>query len=327
MLIGHDEPVAAFDAAMRAERMHHAWLIAGPTGIGKAAFATMAAYRLLAHAAGPKIDLDRLLVPEEHPIARLLHNGSHPDFMRLTRLENEKTGVLARGISVEQVRSLQRKLFATTPSFSPWRVVIIDAIDDLERAAANALLKNLEEPPPNTLFLLISHAPGRLLPTIRSRCRLLRLSPLLDDDVRAVLTCLLPDEEGAEIEALVQIGQGSPGRAVGFAGLDIAGLDRAMREIAATGDASGRDRVSLARSLAGKASQPRYEAFLSRVAPLIADHARVRSGAALAQTLGLWERARSLAESAVRQSLDPQSVVFELAGLLATLAPSERAHG
>ena len=106
---------------------------------------------------------------------------SHPDFKLLERLPKANSEELARSITVDQVRGLQ-PLFATTPSLSPRRVVLIDAIDDLERSAANALLKNLEEPPAGTIFLLVSHAPGRLLPTIRSRCRLLRFDPLDDDD-------------------------------------------------------------------------------------------------------------------------------------------------
>ena len=129
---------------------------------------------MLADAAGPPVDAPGLDVPDDHPAARLVAAGSHPDLMRLERLARDGGTELARSINVDQVRGLQR-LFATTPSMSPWRAVVIDAIDDLERGGANALLKNLEEPPPNTVFLLVSHAPERLLPTIRSRCRLLRL--------------------------------------------------------------------------------------------------------------------------------------------------------
>src|SRR3712207_4232904 len=123
--------------------------------------------------------------------------------MRLERLPRD--GELARSITVDQVRGLQR-LFATTPSLSPWRVVVIDAIDDLERPAANALLKNLEEPPANSLFLLVSHAPERLLPTIRSRCRQLRFSALQPDAMAAALGGAIEDPEPGEIDALVQVG-------------------------------------------------------------------------------------------------------------------------
>jgi DNA polymerase-3 subunit delta' len=165
-------------------------------------------------------------VPAGHPAAHLAAAGSHPDLMRLERLvrENSTTGDLARNISVDQVRSLQR-LFNTTASLSPWRAVIVDSIDDLERNAANALLKNLEEPPPSSVFLLVSHAPERLLPTIRSRCRLLRLSRLDDDAMTSALRAALPDAEDKEIGDLAAAGNGSPGRALAWRGLDVAGLD------------------------------------------------------------------------------------------------------
>ena len=145
---------------------------------------------------------------------------------------------LARSITIAQVRTLQ-PLFATTPSMSARRVVVIDAIDDLERGGANALLKNLEEPPAGTIFLLVSHAPGRLLPTIRSRCRLLRFEALADDEVASAIRALPPDADDEEIAALVRASDGAPGRALRYAGLDIAGIDSAhCRDRAATATAT-----------------------------------------------------------------------------------------
>jgi DNA polymerase-3 subunit delta' len=313
--------MAAFREGLDSGRLHHAWLISGPAGIGKALFAQKAALRVLAQGAG-EIAAPGLDVPLGHPTARLMAAGSHPDLMRLERLpkENSSAGELARSISVDQVRGLQR-LFGTTASMSPWRAVIVDSIDDLERPAANALLKNLEEPPPNSLFLLVSHASEKLLPTIRSRCRQLRLSPLSDDAMTSALREALPDADEEEIHALRQAGEGSPGRAIAFRGLDIAALDQAMAELVRHGDVGNGRRSRLAQSLAGKSAQPRYEAFLARAPSLIAAEARQRRGAALAEALGLWERARSLAGGAVPLSLEPESVVFELGGMLAALAP------
>jgi DNA polymerase-3 subunit delta' len=320
-LLGQGEQIAAFRDALASGRMHHAWLLVGPQGLGKASFALEAARRLLAEAAGPAVDGPGLDVPEEHSVARYIAAGSHPDFRRLERLAKDASGELARSITVAQVRSLQ-SLFATTPSLSDRRVVLIDAIDDLERPAANALLKNLEEPPAGTLFLLVSHAPGRLLPTIRSRCRLLRFAPLEPHDMRAALLQAMPEADPAEISALAALGQGAPGRALRFAGLDMAGLDQAMETLIARGDPTNALRAGLAKRLAGKAAQARYEAFLERVPARIASHARSLGGDALARAVAMWEQARGLAESAVRLSLDPQAVVFELAGLLAALAPA-----
>ena len=319
-LFGHADAVGALLNAMRSERLHHAWLLAGPQGVGKATFAAVAARRLLAEAAGPAPAQDGLYVPEEHPVAALLNAGSHPDFRMLSRLPRDRTEELARSVTVDQVRSLQ-PMFATTPSLSPRRVIVVDAIDDLERNAANALLKNLEEPPAGTIFLLVSHAPGRLLPTIRSRCRSLRFGPLEDAATRAVLQATLPDVEDAELDGLVRVAAGVPGAALRFAGLDIAGLDAAIERLALHGDPGNTLRATLARSLAGKGAQPRYEAFLRRAPARIAAAARMLPVDAMGAGVLLWRQARDIADRAVGLSLDPQATVFEIAGLVARLAP------
>jgi len=321
-LHGHDEAVTAFRAGMDSGRLHHAWLLAGPRGIGKALFADKAALRALAEAAGPPLDTLGLDVPDEHPTARLVAAGSHPDLMRLERLAKESGTELARSINVDQVRGLQR-LFVTTSSMSPWRAVVIDSIDDLEPGGANALLKNLEEPPANTIFLLVSHAPERLLATIRSRCRLLRLSPLADDVMTSALEAAVPDAGPEEIAALVRIGEGAPGRALAWRGLQVETLDREMDALVRDGDPLNARRAALGQSLSLKSAQGRYEAFLARAPARIAAEARARRGPALAKALRLWERASGLAGSAQRLSLDPQSTAFELAGMLAALAPEE----
>ncbi len=321
MIVGHEEPIAAFLDAARSDRLHHAWLMAGPQGVGKAAFALAAARWLLATAAGPALQGGRLEVPDTHPISSLLDAGSHPDFKLLQRLPRPNSEDLARSITVDQVRSLQ-PLFATTPSLSARRVVVIDAIDDLERGGANALLKNLEEPPAGTVFLLVSHAPGRLLPTIRSRCRLLRFGPLGNEEVRVVLRHALPEADAGEIESLVRVAEGAPGNALRFAGLDIAGLDQAIETLAARGDTSNALRTALGRTLATKSAQPRYEAFLERAPSRIAAAARW-GRPDMGETVALWRQARDIADRAVRQSLDPQLTVVEIAGLVAKLAQAE----
>lgn len=323
-LHGHDPAVASFLEGLRSGRLHHAWLVSGPRGVGKALFADKAALRVLAEGAGSRVDAPGLDVPDNHPTARLIDAGSHPDLMRLERLPKDTSGELARSITVDQVRGLQR-LFSTTPSMSPWRAVVIDAVDDLERSGANALLKNLEEPPANTVFLLVSHASERLLPTIRSRCRQLRLSALDDDAMTSALRAALPDADEYEIDGLRRVGEGSPGQAIAFRGLEIDALDRAMREIAAQGDPTNARRSALAQSLSLKAAQPRYEAFLARAPALIAEQAKARRGPALAEAIRLWERASDLAGSASRLSLDTTAVVFEISGLLAALAARRHA--
>jgi len=324
-LYGHEAAVSAFRDALEAGRLHHAWLISGPQGIGKGLFAEKAALRVLAQGQG-RVEALGLDVPDDHPAARLVAAGSHPDLMKLERLPRESSaaGELARSISIAQVRGLQR-LFVTTSSMSPWRVAVIDAIDDLEPPAANALLKSLEEPPAHSLFLLVSHATERLMPTIRSRCRPLRLSTLDDDAMTSALSAALPDADQEEIRELTAAGQGAPGRAVAFRGLDIAELDSAMAVMAKEGDPTNARRSRLAQRLAPKSAQPRFEAFLARAPALIASEAKGRRGPALAEALRLWERAHALAAGATHLSLDPESVAFELGGMIASLAPREKA--
>lgn len=322
-VLGHEAQAAAIRDAARTGKLHHAWLLAGPKGVGKASFALAAARWLLAEAAGSAAASEGFEVAEDNPTARLMAAGSHPDFRLLERLPRETTGDLARNISIAQVRSLQT-LFATTPSLSPRRVVMIDSIDDLERAAANALLKNLEEPPAGTLFLLVSHAPGRLLPTIRSRCRLLRFAALDDAAMTSVLRRELPEAGTEEVSALARIGGGAPGEALRFAGLDIAGLDASLAKIAETGDPFNAERGALSRSFGAKSAQPRYEALLERAPAFIAATAKRRSGAALAEAIETWEAARDLSSTAIVANLDAQAVAFELGGLVARLAPKSR---
>ncbi|HEX8554920.1 MAG TPA: AAA family ATPase [Sphingomonas sp.] len=317
-LVGHAAAQAGFLAALSGDAMHHAWLLVGPEGVGKATFARAAAARLLARAAGEG-ELDQTLdLPATSRTAAMLAAGSHPDFRVLERLQKDADKPdLARSITIAQVRALQ-PMFATTPSMGPGRVVLIDAIDDLERAGANALLKNLEEPPQGTVFLLVSHAPGRLLPTIRSRCRLLRFEPLATADMRAVLHAQMPEADASEIATLVAAGEGSPGRALRYAGLDLAGIDAALAAFAA-GDAGNVERLRLAKALAPKAAQPRYELFLDRAPSFIAAQAHVRRGDALRTALDAQSAARDLAGAAIGLSLDAQATVIEMAGLVARL--------
>jgi DNA polymerase-3 subunit delta' len=320
-LVGNISAQAAFGAAVNGVSLHHAWLFVGPQGVGKASFAHMAALRMLADAAHPGSLPPGFAVPAGHPTRALVAAGSHPDFKLLSRLpkDSEKPDQdLARSITIAQVRTLQG-LFATTPSMSPRRVVVIDAADDLERGGANALLKSLEEPPAGTIFILISHAAGRLLPTIRSRCRLLRFEALATDQVAEALRRQLPDSAETDIAALAQSADGAPGRALRHAGFDIAGIDRALAAIAERGDPDNGVRIRLARSLSGKAAAGSYAAFLDLAPSFIARQARTRSGVALRTALDAHHAARELAAAAPGLSLDPQATVFEMAGIVARL--------
>lgn len=320
-IFGNAAAQSAFLAAMRGGALHHAWLLTGPQGVGKASFARLAAMRMLADGANPDAAPAGFDVPQGDRTRSLIEAGSHPDYRVLARLpkDPEKPDQdLARSITIAQVRTLQ-PLFATTPSMSARRVVVIDAIDDLERGGANALLKNLEEPPAGTIFLLVSHAPGRLLPTIRSRCRLLRFEALGEDEVTKAIRALRPEADDEEVAALVRASDGAPGRALRYAGLDIAGIDSALAEIASDGDRDNGRRLKLAKALGSKTSQPRYEAFLDRAQAFVAEQARTRSGPGLRTALDAHAAARDLAGAAVGLSLDAQATVFEMAGIVASL--------
>ncbi|RSV18796.1 AAA family ATPase [Sphingomonas sp. ABOLG] len=309
---GNAAAQALFRSAMDAGTLHHAWLLSGPQGIGKSTFARETATSLLSEAAR---DLGSART------RALIEAGSHPDFRVLERLpkDGKPDAELARSITISQVRSLN-PLFATTPSLSSRRVILIDAVDDLERSGANALLKNLEEPPAGTIFLLISHAPGRLLPTVRSRCRLLRFEPLDREEMAAALDALLPEATPDERDTLIRVGMGSPGRALRFAGLGLEKIDEALQRIARDGDRDNAERVRLMRALSLKAAQSRYEAFLDRVPTFLAEQAPYRSGQALRTALDAYDDARQIASSARALSLDAGGTVFELAGVVARLA-------
>lgn len=298
--------------------MHHAWLLTGPRGIGKASFALAAATRLLAEAAGPPVAEPGIATPDTHPTARLIAAGSHPDYRFLERVENKTGTALARNISVDQVRSLG-DLFSVTPAMSDWRVVTIDAADDLEASAANALLKMLEEPPAKCVFLLVSHVPGRLLPTIRSRCRKLEFQPLGDDVMALVLAGLSVDP--ASLPTLIQRAGGSPGTALSYAALDLAPLHDQALAIMRSGDPVNERRSKLAQSLSLKASADRYVAFLRIVPTMIADEAKRLDGPARLRALDAYRRARDTCQLAPRLSFDPGATIFQLGTILASVAP------
>ncbi|MCJ7422401.1 DNA polymerase III subunit delta' [Sphingomicrobium astaxanthinifaciens] len=319
MIIGQDQAVGRFLAAWRSGTPHHAWLLAGPKGVGKASFAQAAALRVLAEAAGPMPAGNGLDVDPDHPTARLIDAGSHPDFRRLERGMNKSGTALARNISVAQVRELGG-LFAVTPSMSDWRVIVIDSADDLEASAANALLKMLEEPPANTLFFLVAHAPGRLLPTIRSRCRRLDFATLAPDDVARVIEQVRPATEARERERLAALAGGSAGRALAIAEHDLTPLAEAATQLMREGDPTNARRAALAKSLSSKAAAERYAIFLAMLPGIVAQEARGATGSRRAALLDAYAEARRTAQLAPRLSSDPASTVYVLTGHLAAAA-------
>lgn len=220
-LFGLEAAERALLRAWRSGRMPHAWLLTGPRGIGKATLAHRFARFVLSggdgeqgfFAAPPADDLQ-----SESAAARQIAAGGHPDLRLVTRTAGDN-GRVRQEIVVGDVRDLGQFLHLT-PAAGGWRVAIVDAADDLNRNAANALLKVLEEPPANALLLLTSHGPGRLLPTIRSRCRRLALEPLAPATVGDGLRHLRPELDPGAVPTLVQLAEGSIGRAAALADLD-----------------------------------------------------------------------------------------------------------
>ena len=322
MIVGHDPALAEFLSSWRGKAIHHAWLLGGPRGIGKASFARAAAKRVLAEAAGHVPSAHDLDIDPQIPTARFIDaegGSAHPDFQYVERGLNKTGTALARNITVDQIRDLAG-LFSATPAMSDWRAVVIDSVDDLETGAANALLKLLEEPPPNCLFLLVSHVPGRLLPTIRSRCRTLAFQPLDDDAMTSILARELPDEGAARHRALIEAAGGSAGRALALAALDLEPLRKEAVGLMRDGDPTNARRSKLASALSGRNSGDRYAAFLDLAPALIAGEARTLAGHQRLRALDAYAEARELGRLAPRLSLDPAVTAFRLGSILASVA-------
>jgi DNA polymerase-3 subunit delta' len=302
MLIGHHEQRRAFLDALGTGRLHHAWLLAGPRGIGKRRFADWAALKLLADERGEG-DVDA-----QAPAARLVAAKSHPDW-RLLAPPEEGKGSATASILVEQVREAGDFLHSH-PSIAPRRVLVVDSLDAMNLSAANAFLKELEEPRPGTVYLLVSHAPARLLPTLRSRCRTLRFASLGEAETLQVIEAGLPDAAPAERAALARLAAGAPGSILSLAGADLAGLEQALDRVA-RGEGSA---AALARGFAGQAAIPKLEALALMVPRRLAAAARATPGPEL---FALYDEAEALGRDAVRLAYDRVQVATALADIVA----------
>lgn len=230
ILRGHEAAEAMLAGAIRSGRLHHAWLITGPEGVGKATLAYRFARRLLS----PRPPDGTLELDPTDPVFRRIAAGAHADLRTVERSTNPQTRRLRSDIVVDDVRSVAAFL-RLTPAEGGWRVVVIDHADRLNRNAANALLKILEEPPGRSVLVLVCAASGRVPSTIRSRCRRLRLSPLSDAVMAELLAHYLPDTPEAERARLITLAEGSMGRALLLAqeeGIALAALaDEVLRAL------------------------------------------------------------------------------------------------
>lgn len=229
-VVGHSAAKTDFLAAVRSGKLHHGWLLRGPRGVGKARLALQFAMHLLGSRDGD------LSANAETHIGRLIAAGSHPD-LRIVRRPIDDKGKQKSEIPVDSVRELG-EFFSLRPALGGWRVAIVDAVDELNRFGANAILKTLEEPPQRAVLFLISHGEQLLLPTVRSRCRVLRCGPLSEHETLSALA--MSGVTGARAEEVAKLAPGRPGRGIALEGADSAAaadaISNALRNLGA-GDA------------------------------------------------------------------------------------------
>ena len=327
-LIGQDAAEAALLGAWRSGKIHHAWLIAGQRGIGKATLAYRFARFVLAGGEG---ESGGLSVRPDHPVVRQVANGAHPGLMVIERAYDEDKKEQRGELRVEEARAIGHFLHMTSAA-GAWRVVIIDSADDLNPNAANAILKILEEPPARSLLLLISHAPGRLLPTIRSRGRRLAVPPLAAEDFATVVRRHLGDIGDSDLANLVDLADGSPGRALELwsaGGLDLhremMGLLQTLPRLDAVALHGVADR--LARPGAADSRRLLYDLLTAWLARLIRRMAERRpaapasddvtdrlaaSSTRLDPWLETWDKIGALVRRADSHNLDPRQVLLNV---------------
>jgi DNA polymerase-3 subunit delta' len=304
------EAEAAFLEAQARGRLHHAWLLCGPEGLGKATFAYRAARRLLG--AAPDPSRGPLGTRPDDPVSQLVTAQSHPDLLVLERLS--ENGKVKKSISVDQARDLP-EFFSKSPSRAAYRVAIIDTADDLNINAANALLKVLEEPPERGVLFLVTHAPGRLLATIRSRCRRLAFAPWPEATVTGLVERMtdLPEAEAARI---ARMARGSPGSALALATAASLETDRLARSWIEAPTIDRAEQMAVADGFRGAEGQARFEALLDRLAAAVKARS-LAAGAGGAAWAELWSRLTELPERAMAINLDRGDL---LAAALADLA-------
>ena len=316
--IGQEEAWREWCAAIGSGRMHHAWLLSGPRGLGKRAFARAAAAELVRHPGQPAPS------PLNHPDIIVLDHAPKDDKEAAKRAEG-KAYEVKRNVTVDQIRAMQQRL-TTRPTLGERRAIIIDPADDMEKSAVNALLKSLEEPPQGTHFLLIAHQPGRLLPTIRSRCRVLRFAPLDADALDAMLVRDLPQASPELRRAAIGAANGSAGIALAYVEHGLASLHDLMQDILRDGDAAFALRGALAEQIGARPTREKLFATL--------DLARATLSAGLVdmprerqlRVIEAHGELTRLAERAPTYNFHAGLLVMEIGGLLASAAmPREAA--
>jgi DNA polymerase-3 subunit delta' len=322
-LYGHRDAEMALLNAYRSGRIPHAWLIGGAAGIGKATLAYRMARFVLAHRDPLGADVQRaetLWVDPSNPVAHQVAAGAHGGLLTLERTLNDK-GVMRTVITVDETRQTI-SFFGSTAAAEGWRVCIVDTVDELNPNGANALLKVLEEPPQQSLFLLVSHAPARVMPTILSRCRKLLLRPLETENVirAAALAANVAPDDPALVEA-AEAAEGSVARALTLIGGDALKLQqRTAALLAALPQVDPRELHALGEALGGSDRVP-LAAFIDSVDRWVGERLRVDDANAdlprLARLAEVWEKVNRAARDTAEYNLDRKPLVFSVFGLLA----------
>jgi DNA polymerase III subunit delta' len=321
-LYGHGDSEQALLDAYRGGRLPHAWLLGGPAGIGKATLAYRMARFVLAHpdpAASAVQKATSLHLDPEHPVARRVAAQAQGDLLVLVRTINEKTGKLRQDIQVDDVRRTV-SFFGSTAGEGGWRVALVDSVDELNDEGANALLKVLEEPPRRALLLLVSHSAHRVLPTIRSRCRLLALRPLSQDDVaRAAAAATGAKADDANVKAAAAIAEGSVGRALALLDSDALELrERINALLERLPEVDARALHALGDRLYGVEAAP-LAAFVDTVNAWLS--ARLAGGpqepGRMASVAEVWEKINQSARDVEEYNLERKPYVFNVFGWLA----------
>ncbi len=324
-LLGHEDAEKMLLDSYKSGRIPHAWLIGGPPGIGKATLAYRLARFVLAHPdpKSPEVQsATSLAVSEDNLAARRIAAQAQGDLLVLERVINEQTGKLYTVIRVDDVRR-SVGFFGSTAGEGGWRIAIIDAIDDMQREGANALLKVLEEPPARTLLLLISHAPGRELPTIRSRCRRLLLRPLSGEDVASsVAHATGRNATDADVTAAVVAADGSAGRALRF--LDEKALalrQRVIDLLAQLPNPDPRALHALGDAIGGSEPQT-LAAFMELVNSWLSEQINTVTSTNLrmSEAAQAWDKINRAARDVEIYNLERKPLVFSVFGLLSKTA-------
>jgi DNA polymerase III subunit delta' len=325
-LFGHAEAEQTLLDAYRSGRIPHAWLFGGPAGIGKATLAYRMARFVLANpdpASAAVRKAKSLALPNDDRTLRRIAAQGHPDLLVLERVVNEKTGKLYTVIRVDDVRRTV-PFFGSTAGEGGWRVAIVDTADELQYPqAANALLKILEEPPPNALLLLISHAPARLLPTIRSRCRRLTLRPLSPSDVASAAALALGrDAKDGELREASALAEGSVGRALTLLEGPALALRKRVVDLLERLPAVDPQALHALGDALGGYEPQRLASFIDAVNEWLAARLACASRERMLRIAEAWDKVNQAARDADEYNLERKPLVFSVFGWLSEAARS-----